>query len=283
MNQSSIHTCPYCNKEFSKAYNLALHIKTAKYCLELRQETVNTTYTHTCDGCLKEFSLKQSYEKHILTCKEYYAHIKVNEIKTEYEAKLSVLEEKCRLLESTHESKNIIINNNVVNFNNITNYNAQFNTLLQDITPFTDKNIKNGVEQIRYTSLLNLNDSNVNNNFIAHFVNAVKDMTFSTDSSRNKLVVKREDNKPEKVTGESFIIECLSKSEHEIMRLIQQGINYCRDDNNTSMTDDYKGECIVGLATLSNLIKQKGANRIVRSLSSNLSKTCKQISKKHLN
>ena len=34
-------TCEFCNSIFNKKYNLTVHKKTAKYCIDLQQETIN--------------------------------------------------------------------------------------------------------------------------------------------------------------------------------------------------------------------------------------------------
>jgi len=85
--------CEFCNKAFNTNSLLQRHIKTAKYCLELRREkkdletvidadTVNEDITKKfqCNSCMKEFTNKRNMIIHIENCKE----VNVQKIKDNY-------------------------------------------------------------------------------------------------------------------------------------------------------------------------------------------------------
>jgi hypothetical protein len=62
--------CEYCGKEFSSKSNLSAHIKTAKYCLEIRGQTEKKLFE--CEFCSKVLSQKATLIDHLETCKERY-------------------------------------------------------------------------------------------------------------------------------------------------------------------------------------------------------------------
>lgn len=265
---SNTHICPYCNKSFSKTSNLVLHLNTAKYCLNIREVQISDRINYTCEGCLQGFNLLQSYEKHITTCKDHYAHTKIIQLRTEYEAKILVLEEKCRLLEFK------------LNVN--PEYTNEFNKLLHELPFFTDINLKQRINTINYVDLANTNGTEPDKNFIAIFIRVIKDMTFCTDTTRHNLIIKREENKAEKIKGKSFIIECFTIAEQEITRVIHESMNYCRDLERSNMTEEDSITCYCDLYALSRLITQKGPNKLVSILCNSLSKNCKQLARKYV-
>jgi len=58
--------CEYCTKNFSTKYSLALHVKTAAYCLKLRGEEIPSML---CDYCNQEFIRVDVLQLHLKTCK----------------------------------------------------------------------------------------------------------------------------------------------------------------------------------------------------------------------
>lgn len=60
--------CKYCNREFKNTSSLNNHVKSAKYCLELRGEKNDNRFK--CKICDKILSTKQRYEGHIKSCQE---------------------------------------------------------------------------------------------------------------------------------------------------------------------------------------------------------------------
>jgi len=58
--------CKFCTKKFSTKYSLALHIKTAVYCLKLREEELPGIM---CEHCGQEFTRLDVLQTHSKTCK----------------------------------------------------------------------------------------------------------------------------------------------------------------------------------------------------------------------
>lgn len=58
-----MHVCQYCKKSFSTKSNLNMHIKTAKYCLELRGETNLEFSCKYCDLILTSKRSQQTHEE----------------------------------------------------------------------------------------------------------------------------------------------------------------------------------------------------------------------------
>ena len=58
--------CEYCEKEFTRYRNLQTHIKTAKYCLKLRGESLAAQYI--CDFCGTSFTQGSTLKMHSKSC-----------------------------------------------------------------------------------------------------------------------------------------------------------------------------------------------------------------------
>jgi hypothetical protein len=65
--------CQFCQKVFTTKSNLSCHIKTAKRCLEKRNNLENIKkyepQIYNCDFCDKELSTKSNLDRHMLSCK----------------------------------------------------------------------------------------------------------------------------------------------------------------------------------------------------------------------
>jgi hypothetical protein len=65
--------CEFCNKTFNSKYTLNNHIKTAKYCINIRKNNnIETTELSTfdCNFCYKTFTSNESLKKHLIICIE---------------------------------------------------------------------------------------------------------------------------------------------------------------------------------------------------------------------
>jgi len=139
------YKCEFCESSFDTNSLLQRHIKTAKYCLELRfgkqeKKDKKQTKKFECYGCLKEFTNKKNMNTHIEICEE----VRVKKIKEEHqreikkikenhqkeieklELKIQNLQEKLEMYKSDHECIQEIakqpktINNNNNKYLNIT-------------------------------------------------------------------------------------------------------------------------------------------------------------------
>ena len=235
---SKKHTCEFCNKEYSKLANLKYHQKTAKFCIDLQQIVLQKEELFTCKFCNKDFTVKHNFSAHIQTCKEqipyykkkaeeyekkYKDEIKEYKIKHEYNQK-----EIERLQKEIEEYKKLIarpttVYNNTTNNNNTqNNYNVQFKKMVSELTPFTDKNIKESIKNFPEDFIENINDPNndVYDFFATCFTKALKDLYFCSDVSRQVLVVKNEDGKSDKMQAKDFASKCMNTASDEIDEFI---------------------------------------------------------------
>ena len=61
--------CKFCNKIFSSKSSLNNHQKTAKYCIKLQDNNVDTISNFNCEFCTKNFTTKQVLLNHLYSCK----------------------------------------------------------------------------------------------------------------------------------------------------------------------------------------------------------------------
>jgi len=101
---------------------------------------------------------------------------------------------------------NTIINNT---------YKIDLKELFTALPTFSESVIKERISQIDGRRIIYLNDKNVSLNFAIMFVEAIKDLTFCTDSSRGRLIIKTEDNIEQRMSSEEFVTQCINKSKKE--------------------------------------------------------------------
>jgi hypothetical protein len=83
--------CEFCGKSFINQRNLQVHVRTAKYCLELRGEKVPMKYA--CEHCNVGFTLKSPLAAHMKLCKTA-KDAKIESSVNSYERKITELETK---------------------------------------------------------------------------------------------------------------------------------------------------------------------------------------------
>src|SRR6185503_2453691 len=89
------NVCQYCEKTFNNKYILNKHMKSAKYCMKLRNanthpgdDTTNVALGPVeCEYCLKTFTQKPTLTKHYECCIEF--------VKYECQQKIRSVEERC--------------------------------------------------------------------------------------------------------------------------------------------------------------------------------------------
>jgi hypothetical protein len=197
--------CDYCERSFINKSNLENHKKTAKFCLELRQQQQNIDFH--CQHCNKNFIRKDSCIRHELSCQtkidykiKYEDEIKKtdklfkdNKILNEKITKLSYIE---RLYEE-EKIKNKMLENDIKELaskaiDNIgsktTNNYVNKNQILNNLIPLTNDYMK---EQSQYFGLDYIK------NGAQSMAKFAQDFTFKnriaiTDVSRKKFVFKDE-------------------------------------------------------------------------------------------
>jgi hypothetical protein len=70
--------CEFCKHKLKSISSLNYHLKTAKYCLVLRNKTSDN---FKCEYCLKEFTTKNKCNIHVIKCKTVFKNF--NDYKNE--------------------------------------------------------------------------------------------------------------------------------------------------------------------------------------------------------
>ena len=99
-----LYQCNYCNHNFKNQSSLNYHIKTAKYCLKLRNQPITKNNIFNCIYCKKEFEYKNSMNRHIKICKRKESYYLDNNIHKLEEQK-NIYENKLEAQKKMYESK----------------------------------------------------------------------------------------------------------------------------------------------------------------------------------
>jgi len=109
------YKCEFCGKIFLKQSNLNTHVKTARYCLKLRNDDI--TNPLLCEFCNKEFFLKSSWLSHLKICRTKKA-LENKEVLDEFE-NLKKHQKLSNELELKYESDIIKLRSDGQNFEKI--------------------------------------------------------------------------------------------------------------------------------------------------------------------
>ena len=73
--------CNNCKSTFTKKTNLDKHIKTAKYCIQLREvgNTDSSASAAVCDICNTSFTSKYNLQKHFSSCSSHPGYVKLKQ------------------------------------------------------------------------------------------------------------------------------------------------------------------------------------------------------------
>ena len=310
MNDKKNIICSFCNKSFTVKQSLTRHqnrckIKKTVLIEEEKKETAKKV-EHDYITQIEELNKKNKelfekviiYDKELLIYKEELQSQKIfhlseiKDIKAEIKVELAIKDEQIKakneyikkLEDECNEYKKIskealtkpttVIDNSRTNN---TTYNTQYNQMIGEIKPFTQIEVSKMVSSIPCHQLIGFNKK-VDDNFVSQFVNAVKDLTFCTDSSRGNLVVKDEDGNATKMLSEAFVTECFKKGKKEIFQVIKDAVKYVNDAYESERYDyDEYSLCMTKLSEIKVFIAKEGVTPIVKSVSTSLVKSVKQL------
>ena len=90
--------CDTCKRSFNTKGNLSSHIKSAKYCIKMRNSTAKTLFE--CNICQKKFTSKQNLQQHFVLCSSHPGYVSMKQIYSE-------IQERCLFLEFQLKEKSI--------------------------------------------------------------------------------------------------------------------------------------------------------------------------------
>jgi hypothetical protein len=202
---SSEYKCEYCSTIMKTKSNLTNHLKTAKYCLKLRNE-INEKFI--CKFCKNNFSSNYGLQNHINICNKKLEinltdyELRIKEQKRDYELKLKdqkqEYELKLKEQEEKYENKikelqlqierlaTVAINRPTTSVQN--NNHQRINQVVNNLLPISDDHLK---EQAQYLTI-----DHIKNGVIGYTQYALdyplKDRIICTDFSRKKIKYKDE-------------------------------------------------------------------------------------------
>jgi hypothetical protein len=222
-NEIKDYTCQFCNTKFSKQNALKLHIKTAKFCIEIQKKInaiVDNTQTEEfkCEFCNKDCSNKKYLNQHVASCKKKKEKLNDNikqdlenikkyvetiqkeledskkeiiELKVYNKVKDESIEKLQKELNKVQkeQTKPTKVYNKFVQNNN--NCQIQYNKLCEKITPFTGENLNNKIKNIKTCFIYEYDDKNIERSFSKNLTDIFKDFIFCIDKE-NKMVVYKE-------------------------------------------------------------------------------------------
>lgn len=145
--------CQYCNKTFSSLSNLNFHIKTAKYCLKIRnnseiiQNNDKLIEEFKCDYCDDIFFRKYILNKHIKICKE-----KKQIVDNKLTEKNINFENEINLIKNQYENQ----------INTLKNQSDDYKTQIKDLTDRLERLCNKAIEKPTTTNVNNNKNNKIN-------------------------------------------------------------------------------------------------------------------------
>lgn len=248
------HICAFCKKEFLRISSLNHHMNTSVFCHKLREDPEYATHEKTCEGCDKVFNTKALCTRHKETCKDLKIKHTIDSLKEE----IVQLKTENTLLKQKLEGTERL------------SYKEKITKLFNQLPIYTEEAIQNKVKDIQYQTLPFT--------FINQFVDAIKSFVFCTDISRNKLVIKREENNVEKITAEYFILLCITDTKLQILSIVGQSISHYIKQKDELPYDTYI-KTINHLISLKTNIMNNIMNPMINETVKHIVKTCIVLSK----
>jgi len=306
--------CEFCNNEFCNKTSLNTHIKTAKFCINNRNNN-NDIKIYKCEYCNKEFTLKCNCTRHMINCKskkdeeknifestienmklkiknkdEEILKNELNKLLFEKDKEIEILKNELKskndYIESLEKKYSQILDHNkeltkhAINKPNSTiNNNVIYNTMVSELIPFTPSNVQQCISNINHESFL-FDYDNVISNFINCLVKVLKEMAMCTDNSRGTLLVKNEKGKTRKIISHEFIIECFESAPDQLLKICNDAYDFVRKNDPKIYSDEDQFNTLIKIHELMRSIKKKQTNTIVKEFGNTFVKHVKQYSKK---
>lgn len=218
--------CKYCHNTFSTLSNLSNHQKNARYCLKLRNKTVN----FSCQYCVKKFSSKYGLSLHEADCKDSYERIKEKistKIDNNISEKVSVQKEIISKLETRikelEEQLFSITKEAIARPTHVQNNNQRINQVINNLSPITDQHLQ---DQAKNLTIAHIKDGAAGYAKYA-LEYPLKDRVVCVDFSRRKIKYKN-------ASGELI-------ADPEMVKLSQK-LFTAIDDHNTKLINEYLEE-----------------------------------------
>lgn len=194
--------CEFCHREFASKSNLLYHQRSAKYCLDLRNQ--NTPKRYKCEDCGKFFTQRVVLLRHLETCSETLekrleTQSKLLEIQKEETAKLhtkiSALEKeiegyKLRLAENDGKITVYKERPGIIHNTNTQYVNPKILTVKCDtISPLTIEKVKQEIDSGSYSYEMYIRGERGLVDFIATLIKSEDEQRsyVCTDTARNKF------------------------------------------------------------------------------------------------
>jgi hypothetical protein len=143
--------CKYCNKKLSSKSSLSVHIKRAKYCLEIRNITQNnsTDNLFACEGCGCKYTSKQNLIIHKENCVKYHVNKETKILKDRNSQQEKIIKElKLVILNLQKDMKEVAIKAVSRPTHTTSNKTIQINNYIKQMEPLRIDRIKENVPML---------------------------------------------------------------------------------------------------------------------------------------
>jgi hypothetical protein len=144
------YKCDTCKTTFKNKTNLNAHIKTAKYCIKLRENILSEEASLICNVCNSLFSTKFNLQKHFGTCSSHVGYMKFKDLYIQSSAKNDLYEKQLEMLQKQLDDKE----------KQLTDKDDLIQGIRQDLQELS-------MEAVKRPSTINNTNNNTNNILIA--------------------------------------------------------------------------------------------------------------------
>lgn len=218
INIDNKYVCKYCKNKFKNISSLNYHIKTNEKCISQRSD-INNHYLSECEYCFKKFTQKDHLINHLSSCKKKDKNT-INKLNNQIDKMNDIIKDKDQIIKNfINNSSSKLSNINDENINN--KYEEMKAEKINKLIPYTNENIINIVDKIKYKNNLYYYD-----NFLFEFINIISLMTIGIDSNKNKLLIKNKNNESELILCDTYIKVILDISSTILLEIINSSILY---------------------------------------------------------